>query len=213
MNLTSKDITNYAQAHSQEESPLLKKIHRETWLEMICPQMMSPHLQGRILSLLSKLVRPRRILELGTFTGYGSICLCEGLTEGGKMFTIDINPEIEDRARGYFKEAGLQDSIVLVIGDALEVIPTLNETWDLVFIDANKASYPQYYRLVVSSLRPGGLLVADNVLWSDKVVDPAISDPETDALREFSREASQDDRLETLLLPVRDGIMICRKVP
>jgi predicted O-methyltransferase YrrM len=174
--------------------------------------MLSGHLQGKILENFSYMIRPKRILEIGTYTGYSAICMAKGLAEGGKMITIDINDEISHIASKFIEEAGLIDQIDFRIGDALKIIPDLTETWDLVFIDADKENYSAYYDLIVDRMRPGGFIIADNVLWSGKVLDSYESlDNETKSLFDFNNKITNDDRVDNVLMPVRDGLMIIRK--
>lgn len=200
----------YSEAHTSPESPLLKKINRATHAEVLRPRMLSGHLQGRLLSIISGMIRPSSILEIGTYTGYSAICLAEGLSLDGKLVTIDNNQELEARVRGYFREAGLQEVIDFRIGNALEIIPELNRTFDLVFIDADKENYSNYYDLVFDKVPSGGFIVADNVLWSGKVLEPK-PDKDTKAILEFNEMVEKDTRVENMLLPVRDGLMIVRK--
>ncbi|MDO7610554.1 MAG: O-methyltransferase [Crocinitomicaceae bacterium] len=197
--------------HTTKESELLNKIDRETHLEVLRPRMLSGHFQGRILSMLSKMISPNRILEIGTYTGYSALCLAEGLMEDGKLYTIDINEELEDRVRQYFLESKYNQQIDLIIGDALNLIPRLNESWDIVFIDADKKNYTKYFNMVVASVKSGGYIIADNVLWSGKVVEKDHLDEDTLALRVFNDTLSKDPRFEVVLLPVRDGLLIARK--
>jgi caffeoyl-CoA O-methyltransferase len=205
------DIEQYAQAHTSTESDLLKKIDRETNAEVLMPRMVSGHLQGRFLSMISNMIKPNSILEIGTYTGYSAICLAEGLSLKGKLITIDINEELETRVRGYFKKGGLENKIDYRIGDAAQIIPTLNINFDLVFIDADKENYGLYYDLIFDKVPVGGFILADNVLWSGKVVQTKI-DKDTKAIKEFNQKVNQDARVKTMLLPLRDGIMIIQKV-
>lgn len=207
-------IQEYSETHSSPESPLLQKISRETHLEVLNPRMLSGHLQGRILAFFSKMMRPRHILEIGTYTGYSAICLAEGLSEGGKLYTIEANEELEKRVKGYFKEAQLEDKIDFRIGKALDIIPQIDVTLDLVFIDADKPNYGNYFDLVINKVRQGGLILADNVLWSGKVVQEAEDkkDKSTGALKIFNQKVQTDPRVENLLLPLRDGLMIAIKL-
>lgn len=211
MNFIEERVEEYSMLHTTEESELLNKIDRETHLEVLRPRMLSGHFQGRILSMLSKMISPYRILEIGTYTGYSAICLAEGLTEDGKLYTIDINEELEDRVRQYFLESNYNQQIDLIIGDALNLIPRLNESWDIVFIDADKKNYTKYFNMVVASVKSGGYIIADNVLWSGKVVEKDHLDEDTLALRVFNDTLSKDPRFEVVLLPVRDGLLIARK--
>jgi predicted O-methyltransferase YrrM len=173
--------------------------------------MLSGPFQGRLLSLISKLVQPKRILEIGTYTGYSALCLAEGLTKEGKLVTLDVNEELHKRVQGYFNASDYSEHIDYRIGDALDLIPALNETWDLVFIDADKKNYLNYYDLVVDRVRSGGLILADNVLWSGKVIDEKAQDKETVLLRQYNERINRDERVENILLPIRDGIMVARK--
>lgn len=211
MNFIEEKIEDYSLSHTTPESSLLNKIHRETHLEVLRPRMLSGHFQGRLLSMFSKMIKPYRVLEIGTYTGYSALCLSEGLSEKGVLFTIDINEELEDRVRQYFKESVFDDSIKFLIGDAMTIIPKLKEPWDLVFIDADKKNYLAYYNLVISGIRPGGYIIADNVLWSGKVVGEEHEDEDTMALRIFNDKLIKDSRIEVILLPVRDGLMVARK--
>lgn len=181
MEFLPEKISNYVEHHTTPESHALSELNRETWSKMVQPRMLSGHLQGRVLSMLSHMLRPKRILEIGTFTGYSALCLSEGLAEGGKLTTIDINEEFEDIIKRYLKEAGREDQIELKIGDAAEIIPSIEDELDLVFIDADKENYSRYYDLVIDRLRAGGIIIADNVLWSGKVLDEK-TDAETQAL-------------------------------
>ena len=213
MEFLDEDLERYIEQHTSEESLLLKKINRETHVEVLKPRMLSGHLQGRLLSMVSKLIQPKNILEIGTYTGYSAICLAEGLTEGGKLITIDVNEELEDRVKDYFDEAGFSDVIQLKIGQAELIVPTLKEEFDLVFIDANKGAYSEYLEMVYDKVVPGGLIIADNVLWSGKVLEKFRTklDADTKALLDFNKQVQQDDRFENVLLGVRDGLMMIRK--
>lgn len=211
MEFIPESIDNYCRDHTSPESALLKKINRDTHAEVLMPRMVSGHLQGRFLSLISKMMKPQRILEIGTYTGYSAICLAEGLSPQGKLITIDINEELETRVRGYFKEVGLESQIDYRIGDAAEIIPTLNETFDLVFIDADKENYQRYYDLVFDKVATSGFIMADNVLWSGKVVGEK-KDKDTRAIMAFNDFVMNDPRVENMLLPLRDGILLARKL-
>ena len=205
-------LDKYVCEHTANESDLLKKINRETHLEVLQPRMLSGHFQGRVLSMFSKMIRPERILEIGTYTGYSAICLAEGLKPNGKLVTIDINEELASRVRGYFAESPYSHQIDYLLGDAMELIPALNEKWDIVFIDADKHNYINYYHLVFSMVKVGGYIIADNVLWSGKVIDSSQHDKDTQILREYNQLVHQDDRVEEVLIPIRDGLMIARKI-
>ena len=205
-------LDKYVCEHTANESDLLKKINRETHLEVLQPRMLSGHFQGRVLNMFSKMIRPERILEIGTYTGYSALCLAEGLTPNGKLVTIDINEELASRVRGYFAESPYSHQIDYLLGDAMELIPALNEKWDIVFIDADKHNYINYYHLVFSMVKVGGYIIADNVLWSGKVIDASQHDKDTLLLREYNQLVHQDDRVEEVLFPIRDGLMIARKI-
>lgn len=204
-------IEQYVQNHSSEEMQVLQELSRETQAKVLRPRMLSGHIQGLFLQMISKLIRPERILEIGTYTGYSAICLAQGLNENGLLHTIDVNDELESIIRKYVDKAGLANKISLHIGNALSIIPTLKETWDLVFIDADKENYLNYYHLVFNQVKPGGWIIADNVLWSGKVVDDNEDDIETQAIRQFNEFIHADERVEHLLLPLRDGLMMIRK--
>jgi caffeoyl-CoA O-methyltransferase len=205
-------LEKYVCDHSEKESDLLKKINRETHLEVLQPRMLSGHFQGRVLSMFSKMIRPERILEIGTYTGYSALCLAEGLTPNGKLVTIDINEELAPRVRSYFLASEFSEQIDYKIGAAMELLPTLNEKWDIVFIDADKHNYINYYHLVFPMVNVGGFIIADNVLWSGKVVDSTQNDKDTQFLREYNRLNHEDERVEEVLFPIRDGLMVSRKI-
>ena len=211
MEIIDPDLAAYAEQHTTSESPALKEINRDTHLNVLMPRMLSGHLQGRVLALISKLLKPRTILEIGTYTGYSAICLAEGLEQGGKLITIDKNAELESRVRRNFAAAGVTNLVDFRIGRADQIIPELKEQFDLVFIDADKASYSRYFDLVIDKVNKGGLILADNVLWSGKVLDPE-PDKDTMAILEFNKKVQLDSRVENVLLPIRDGIMVARKV-
>jgi caffeoyl-CoA O-methyltransferase len=211
MDLIKKEVQHYAEQFTSPPSDLLKQIERDTHANVLMPRMLSGLLQGRLLAMLSCMIRPKTILEIGTYTGYSAICLAEGLAEGGKLITIDINEELYDTVSSYFKTAGLSESIEYRIGNALDIIPRLTGPVDLVFIDADKENYARYYDLVFNLVPLGGYILADNVLWSGKVLDEK-PDKDTRAILEFNHKVQHDARVENLLLPVRDGIMIARKV-
>jgi len=211
MEFISNELDAYVCKHTTPHNALLDRIVRETHLEVLQPRMLSGHLQGRLLSLLSNLLKPKRILEIGTYTGYSALCLAEGLPDDGTLITIDVNEELQARVQGYFNDSAYKNQIEYHIGDAIELIPTLSDTWDLVFIDADKKNYLNYYDLVIERMNPGGIILADNILWSGKVIDPAATDRETDMLRRYNEVIHADDRVENILLPIRDGIMVARK--
>jgi len=211
MELLDKAILEYSEGVSSEESPLLKEISRDTHANVLMPRMLSGHLQGRLLSMISKMCKPTTILEIGTYTGYSALCLAEGLAENGKLITLDINEELENQVRHYFKESNFEHKIDYRIGDARKIIPGMNLNFDLVFIDADKESYSTYFDLVIDRVPSGGYILADNVLWSGKVLDPK-PDKDTRAIMTFNQKVRNDKRVENVLLPVRDGIMVMRKV-
>jgi predicted O-methyltransferase YrrM len=211
MEFIAQELADYANAHTSSSITLLQRIERETHLEVLQPRMLSGPFQGRLLSLISKLVQPKRILEIGTYTGYSALCLAEGLRKEGKLITLDVNEELRSRVQGYFNASDYKEQIDYRIGNALDLIPLINETWDLVFIDADKKNYLKYYDLVMDRVRPGGLILADNVLWSGKVIDLKAQDKETVLLRQYNERINGDDRVENILLPIRDGIMVARK--
>jgi len=210
MNIISPAIDQYLDMHTQEESEVLKALTRETHLKVLMPQMLSGKVQGNLLTMMSKMMQPKRILEIGTFTGYASICLAKGLANDGLLYTIDINCELETMTDKYFKQAGVRHQIVSLYGPAVQLIPTLEETFDLVFIDADKINYSTYYDLVMEKVRPGGLIIADNVLWSGKVVE-ATKDKDTMAMDAYNKKVQDDPRVENVLVPLRDGLMMARK--
>jgi predicted O-methyltransferase YrrM len=211
MELLSEELTHYLENSCEPENELLKHINRETYLKVSMPRMLSGHYQGRLLSMISKMINPERILEIGTFTGYATLCLAEGLREKGRIYTIDINVELEDMVRSNFKRSDLDSKIMYQIGDAKEIIPTLNETFDLVFIDADKKNNATYYDMIIDKVRSGGLILVDNVLWSGKVLDEGVSDQKTSFISKFNEMVSSDQRVEKLILPVRDGLFLIRK--
>ncbi|MCB0569848.1 MAG: O-methyltransferase [Phaeodactylibacter sp.] len=206
-------LNAYCEAHTSPQPPTLYELERETHLKTLAPQMLSGHLQGQFLSLLSKLHRPKLILEIGTFTGYSAICLAQGLQEGGRLHTIEANAELEYLIRKYVAKAGLEQRITLHIGDALEIIPSLEGPFDMVFIDAGKQDYIRYYDMVAGNLNPGGLIIADNVLWDGKVVNEGRDqDPDARSLHEFNEMVQRDPSVENIMLPVRDGLLVVRKL-
>ncbi|MFQ3575726.1 MAG: class I SAM-dependent methyltransferase [Cytophagales bacterium] len=213
MEFLPEKIDLYCAEHSSDEDSLLKKISRETHLEVLMPRMLSGKLQGNFLTMISSLMKPKRILEIGTYTGYSALCLAKGLAPDGKIITIDINLELEDRVRSYFSSSVFANQIELLVGNATEIIPTLNEKFDLVFIDADKVNYSKYYELIFDKVNQNGLILADNVLWSGKVVEEVKeNDKETKAIMAFNKMVQEDSRVENLLLPLRDGIMMARKL-
>ena len=211
MDFLPENIDAYVVAHSQEEPPLLKELSRETWQKVLNPRMLSGTFQGRVLSMLSKLIRPKTVLEIGTYTGYSALCLAEGMQPDGMLHTIDCNEELYDLQRKYFDLSGYGTQIKQHLGAALEIIPTLDTDFDLVFVDADKNNYPNYLKLLLPTLKSGAVLLSDNVLWSGKIVEPLVEgDLDTVALLEYNKLLNTDPRLETVLLPIRDGLTITR---
>lgn len=213
MDFIDKHIESYAQEHSSSETSLLSELNRDTWAAVLQPRMLSGHLQGRFLSLISKLQQPKNILEIGTYTGYSALCLAEGLAKNGELHTIDINEELEDRILNYFDKSEFKNQLHLHIGNALEIIPSLKKDFDLVFIDADKENYIKYYQLLISQLKKGALIIADNVLWSGKVLEKSTdNDIDTNTLKAFNKMVQEDPRVENILLPLRDGLMLARVI-
>lgn len=210
MEFISEDLKNYLLKYCDPEDELLKNIDRETNLKVSMPRMLSGHYQGRVLSMLSNMIRPARILEVGTFTGYATLCLAEGLTENGIIHTIDVNAELEDMVRANFSKSAFKDKIMYHLGDATKIIPEIDEIFDIVFIDADKKNNGTYYDLVIDKLRSGGIIIVDNVLWSGKVLEEII-DQNTTIITKFNKMVMKDQRVEKLILPVRDGLFIIRK--
>ncbi|MFC5282595.1 O-methyltransferase [Pedobacter alpinus] len=210
MSFTPEDLNNYLLSFCDPEPELLRKIDRETQLEVLMPRMLSGHLQGRTLSMLSKIMAPKRILEIGTFTGYATLCFAEGLHADGKIITLDINEELEERVRGYFETSDFNHQIDYRIGDAQKSIAELDEIFDIVFIDADKKNNGTYYNLIFDKVRSGGLIITDNVLWSGKVLTN-INDTDTSNIHTFNEMVAADQRVEKLILPIRDGLFIARK--
>lgn len=212
MNHTSLDLEQYILNHIDNEDPVLAQLDRDTHANILYSRMCSGHLQGTILTFLSKLIQPQRILELGTFTGYSAICLAKGLQPEGKLHTVEINDELEEFAYSYFEKAGLSETIIQHIGDAETIVPSLDETFDLIFMDADKRRYVDHYNLVIDKVRPGGVILADNTLWDGKVIEPvAKNDLQTKGILAFNEYVKNDPRVETTILPLRDGITMLRK--
>lgn len=213
MHFIKEDLDNYVVAHSEDEPELLQQLTRETYQKILQPRMLSGHYQGRLLSIISKLVNPKNILEIGTYTGYSALCLAEGLQKEGIIHTIDINEELHDFAQSYFDKSVYQNQIIQHTGDALEIIPKLNESFDLVFIDADKPNYSNYFNIIIDKLNSGGIILSDNVLWSGKVLESEFKkeDLSTPALIHYNKLLKTDSRIETVMLPIRDGLTISRK--
>ncbi len=211
MDFLPEKLEAYIEAHTRNEGPVLKELDRETYKKVLSPRMLSGHLQGQVLRMLSLMIKPETILEIGTFTGYSAICLAEGLSATGELHTIDVNEELKPMATSYFEKAGLSERIKYTVGNALEIIPKMDLAFDLVFIDADKENYSNYFDLVINKVRQGGYILADNALWSGKVIEPN-PDEDTKAIMAFNDKVQADERVENVLIPVRDGLMLMRKV-
>lgn len=215
MELLNDALQAYIENHTQKEPPLLQQINRDTHTKVLMPRMLSGHFQGRVLSMLSHMIRPKSVLEIGTFTGYSAICLAEGMDPEGRLITIDKNDELESRVRQYFKEANLEKTITYLLGDAMQIVPELKSDFDLVFIDADKINYSHYYDMVFEKVKKGGYFIIDNVLWSGKVVPEGRSkkmDKDTQAIIDFNARVHKDVRVQNVLFPIRDGLMVLRKL-
>lgn len=212
MDFISEKLAEYLSQNSDKEPEILSKLNKETHQKILQPRMLSGHIQGRFLSLISKIKSPLHILEIGTYTGYGTICLAEGLATNGKIFTIDRNEELINIQNKYFEESGNRDKIVQLTGNAVDILMGLNENFDLIFIDADKENYIKYFEIVSKKLNPNGIIISDNVLWSGKVVEESENDQETDTLKKFNKLLSKDERFETIILPLRDGLSISRLI-
>ena len=211
MNFLSEELDTYVTLHSQDEPELLVQLNKETHQKILQPRMLSGHFQGRVLSMLSKIIHPTSILEVGTYTGYATLCLAEGLAENGTIDTLDIEEELVDFQRKYFDKTIWANQITQHLGDALEIIPTLNKKYDLVFIDADKENYINYFHLIVPMMNKGGIILSDNVLWSGKVLEEVkTSDITTQILLEYNQLLKNDTRVETVLFPIRDGLTVSR---
>ena len=212
MDFIASELQSYVEQHTEDEPKLLQELRRETWQKVLQPRMLSGHFQGRLLSLISKLIQPQSILEIGTYTGYSTLSLAEGLSKAGKIHTIDRNEELHDFQRRYFDKSGIGSQILQYTGDARTIIPNIDADFDLVFIDADKTSYPTYFELIIDKLKSGGLILSDNVLWSGKVIkDITPNDEATKALVHYNWLLKDDSRIETVLLPIRDGLTLSRK--
>lgn len=214
MHFIPEELDEYVVAHSQDEPKLLQQLHRETYQKILQPRMLSGHYQGRLLSMITKLIHPKTILEIGTYTGYSALCMMEGIQTTGELHTIDINEELVDFQRKYFDKSGHGAQIIQHLGYALDIIPRLNKTFDLVFIDADKDNYSNYFKVIIDKLNPGGIILSDNVLWSGKVLDKTFKkeDTSTPALIAYNKLLKEDSRVETVMLPIRDGLTISRKI-
>jgi caffeoyl-CoA O-methyltransferase len=207
----NKKLEQYLAEHTSPEDPVLEDLYRQTHIRFINPNMASGHIQGKLLELISKMVQPENILEIGTFTGYSAICLSKGLRPGGKLITIELNDELSEFAHSYFCEAGVESKITQLTGNALEIIPSIDLTFDLVFIDGDKREYIDYYKLIISKVRPGGFILADNVLWGGKVLETETSDPQARGIIDFNEMILKEMGIENVIIPFRDGLMIARK--
>jgi len=211
MHFISEELEDYVANHSQAEPELLAKLNKETHQKILQPRMLSGHFQGRVLSMLSKIIRPKHALEIGTYTGYAALCLAEGLAENGTLDTIDIEEELVDFQKKYFEASEWKDQIFQHLGNAIDIIPTLNKKFDLVFIDADKENYVHYFHLIVPLMNKGGIILSDNVLWSGKVLEEVKpNDKSTSVLLEYNQLLHTDPRVETVLLPIRDGLTVSR---
>ena len=211
MHFISQELEEYIEKHSQNEPELLAQLNKETYQKILLPRMLSGHFQGRVLSILSKLIRPNTILEIGTYTGYASLCLCEGLQENGQLHTIDIKEELVDFQRKYFDKSPWGNQIFQHLGEAISIIPNLDMKFDLVFIDADKENYINYFEMIVPRMNKGGIILSDNVLWSGKVLEPLQkNDSSTEILIKYNELLKNDPRVETVLLPIRDGLTVSR---
>ena len=210
--IVNNKIEDYIRKNSSKEPEILKDLNKETYLKVLNPRMLSGHLQGRFLSIITKLIKPKKILEIGTYTGYSAICMAEGLIENGIIHTIDINEELISIQNKYFAKSKCNNSIIQHVGDARNIIKSINEKFDLVFLDADKENYIEYYELVIEKVKKGGLIIADNVLWTGKVVEPEKDDDElTQYLIDFNKMINEDDRVENIILPLRDGLNVILK--
>jgi predicted O-methyltransferase YrrM len=211
MHFISQELEDYIEQHSEKEPELLAALDKETYQKILLPRMLSGHFQGRILSMLAKLIRPVNILEIGTYTGYSALCLCEGMQENGQLHTIDIKEELVDFQRKYFDKSPWGNQIIQHLGEAVDIIPTLEMKFDLVFIDADKENYINYFELIIPKMNRGGIILSDNVLWSGKVLEPLKkNDLSTKILLEYNQLLKNDPRVETVLLPIRDGLTVSR---
>jgi caffeoyl-CoA O-methyltransferase len=213
MHFISQELEDYIEQHSEKEPQLLAALNKETYQKILLPRMLSGHFQGRVLSMLAKLIRPLNILEIGTYTGYSALCLCEGMQEGGQLHTIDIKEELVDFQRKHFDKSPWGTQIIQHLGEAVDIIPTLDVKFDLVFIDADKENYINYFNIILPKMNKGGIILSDNVLWSGKVLEPVHpSDVSTKILVEYNQLLKNDPRVETVLLPIRDGLTVSRVI-
>lgn len=214
MEFLDPQLEEYVERHTMPESDVLDELNRETWLKVLQPRMLSGHLQGRVLSMISNMIKPKHVLEIGTYTGYSSLCFAEGLQKGGTIDTIDINEELEPLVKRFLEKSGYSNSIKMHLGNALDIIPTLDKMYDIVFIDADKNNYINYYKAAFEKVNPGGYIIADNVLWGGKVLDQKEleKDLDTRVIDEYNKMVLADVCVENVLFPIRDGLMIARKL-
>ncbi|MBG0858809.1 MAG: O-methyltransferase [Bacteroidales bacterium] len=205
-----KKLEKYILEHTSPEDPVLEDLYRQTHIKFVNPNMAAGHLQGKLLEFLSMMIRPEFILEIGTFTGYSAICLAKGLKPGGKLFTIEINDELKEFSLSYFIKTGLESRIVQLIGRAQDLVPEMEQTFDLVYIDADKREYKEYYNIIIRKIRPGGFIIADNTLWGGKVLDKSAKDQQTRGIIEFNEMIRRQNNIEKMILPLRDGVMLIR---
>lgn len=205
-----KNLERYIAEHSSPEDPLLAELYRETHIRFMNPNMATGNIQGKLLELISRMINPELILEIGTFTGYSAICLAKGLRKGGKLYTIEINDELKEFSRSYFIRAGFEESIIQFTGSAIDIIPSLDKSFDLVYIDGDKREYVDYYNVITDKMKPGGFIIADNVLWGEKVLDADTRDAQTRGIIQFNEMIRQQNNIEKVILPIRDGIMIIK---
>ncbi len=211
--LIAQELEDYCEEHTSDERELLYQLYRETNLKVIKPRMISGKLQGAFLTFIAKMIKPENVLEIGTFTGYSTICLAEGLPQTGKIDTIEVDMELEDIIRKYVSKSGYENQINLLLGNALEIIPNLNKSWDLVFVDADKKDYLAYYKLILPQMKKGAVMLVDNVLWSGKVLnDVPENDKDTKAIMAFNDYVQQDANVKNMILPFRDGMMLIEKL-
>ncbi|MGB8490226.1 MAG: O-methyltransferase [Bacteroidales bacterium] len=206
-----RKLEKFLENLSSPEDPVLQDLYRQTYIRFVNPNMVSGHIQGKLLEFISSMIRPSKVLEIGTFTGYSAICLARGLKRGGRLFTTEVNDELAEFSRSYFKKAGLDRKIILLTGRAQEIIPGLDHEFELVYIDGDKREYTEYYRMVIGKVRTGGFIVADNILWGGKALEKSSHDPQTQGIIEFNEMIRRENGIERLALPFRDGLLIARK--
>lgn len=210
--MSSRELEKFLTDYSSTEDPVLADLYRQTHIRFVNPNMITGHIQGKIIEFISRMINPLLILEIGTFTGYSAICLAKGLKQGGKIYTIEVNDEIIEFSHSYFQKAGIESSIIQLTGRAQEIIPGLDLSFDLAYIDGDKREYTEYYNLITPKIRPGGFIIADNVLWGNKVIDKKNNDPQTRGIIEFNEMIRKQKVIEKVIIPVRDGLMLIRKI-